>query len=172
MKLIEAMKAVKANKVKIADLQAKIAANSAHTSFETPLYGNNQQTQIGEWLRSAFDTARDNVKLLTRISKTNLQTPVTIDLGDRPVTKSIAEWVWRRREYASIDLATARSLSDRNLKEGHINSTIPGGPPVTVTIVRYYEPTERDRLVAMYASEAAAIDAALEVANAITDLAE
>lgn len=172
MKLIEAMKKIKANKEKIADLQAKIAANSANLSFETLPYGTTEQTkaQLGEWLQSCTDLTQDNVKLLTSIARTNLATSVTITLGDRPVTKPIAEWVWRRREYAQVDQATWSRLTDRNLKEGNVQSS--PGVMTEVKLVRHFDPALRDKMIAIYASEKHEIDAALEVVNAVTDLIE
>ncbi len=51
MKIIEAMKRVKANKEKIADLQAKIGNASAHMSHETPLY-QEPSAKIREWAQA------------------------------------------------------------------------------------------------------------------------
>lgn len=171
MKIIEAMKRVKANKEKIADLQKKIGQHSANLSFETPVYGAEQGAKVAEWLQSARDTAAENVRLLTAISRTNLVTLVTIELGDNRITRPITEWIWRRREYAAIDLQVTSSLTDRGLKEGHLPMT-PGATPTEVKIVRHYDPATRDKLMAMYSREPHDIDAALEVVNATTDLAE
>lgn len=169
MKIIEAMKRVKANKEKIADLQKKISECSAHLSFETPVYPD-QKGKIDEWLQSCLDTARDNIDLLTRIAKTNMATQVTIQLGDKAVTKPISEWVWRRREYAQIDLHTYQKLTDRGLKEGKLPTST--GLAQDVTIKRYYDPEQRDRKLAEFSREPHEIDAALEVTNAVTDLVE
>lgn len=167
MKIIEAMKRVKANKEKIADLHNKIAQHSAHLSFETPVYPD-QEGKINEWLQSCFDTAQENIRLLTAIQRTNMSTPVTIELGEKRVTKNIAEWVWRRREYAGIDLQTFQKLTDRGLKEGKLPTTT--GVAQDVTIKRYYDPEARDKALAIFQREPHEIDAALEVINATTDL--
>lgn len=172
MKVIEAMKKIKANKAEIADLQNKIFANSARLSFETPQYGDGQTNKIAEWTQGALDKSRDCIDLLTRISRTNLATIVTIDLGGKAVSKTVAYWVYRRREYAALDLLTIQKQSDRGLKEGGVLPNPSGGPTSTVSIVRYYDPAKRDERMAIFAAEAAAIDAALEVSNAITDLVE
>lgn len=171
MKIIEAMKRVKANKEKIADLQNKIGTFCVNMSFETPQYGDKTGDQVKEWLQSAQDTVQENIRLLVAIAKTNAATVVSIKLGDNTVTKSISEWVWRRREYAALDLATWSKLTDRNLKE-HQVQTAPGGPTTDVKIIRHYDPALRDKMIAMYRSEKLEIDAALEVANAMTDLVE
>lgn len=170
MKLIEAMKRVKHNKEKIVDLQAKIGAVCANTTIETPLYGTETPELIKGWLQSCTDLTRDNVGLLVSIARTNLATPVTITLGDKPVTKSIAEWVWRRREYAALDLATFSKLGDRGLREGSAPTST--GVALEIKIVRHYDPVARDKVVAMFKSEPHEIDSALEVVNAVTDLIE
>ena len=172
MKLIEAMKRVKQNKEKIAALQDMIGNFSAHLSHETPVYGTETPEKINGWAQSCEDLAQENVKLLTAISRTNLSTQVTVTLGEKRVTKSIAEWIWRRREYASLDLVTYQRMGDRGLREGHLNSSVPGGTPIEVKLVRNYNPERRDKKLAEYKSEPHEIDATLEVTNAVTDLVE
>lgn len=171
MKIIEAMKKVKANKEKIADLQAKIAQVSAHSSVETPLYGAETKTRITEWLQACYDLGQDSIHLLVSIQRTNLNTNVTINVGGQPVTKTIAEWVWRRREYAALDLASWSKLTDRGIKEGKVQFS-QGAEPTAVTIIRNFDPMVRDKHLAMYKNEPNEIDAALEVINAVTDLIE
>jgi hypothetical protein len=167
MKIIEAMKQVKSNKEKIADLQLKIANTCANHTHETPLYPDTK-AKVSEWLQSCEDTARDNVGLLLAIQKTNLATNVTIELGGKSVTKCIAEWVWRRREYAAMDSMTWSKLTDRNLKEGFMPTST--GQQMEIKIVRHYDPVLRDSKLAMYRDEPHRIDAALEVVNATTEL--
>ena len=168
MKLIEAMKKVKQNKEKIADLQNKVSQYCANLSFETPLYGSETKTKINEWLQSCADLTQDNINLLCSIAKTNLATSVTVEIGGKQVTKTIAEWVWRRREYAAIDLATYSKLTDRGLKEGSAQTS--PGVMTEIKLVRHYDPVARDEKVSMYRSEPHLIDAALEVVNAVTEL--
>lgn len=173
MKIIEAMKKVKANKEAIRDLQAKIALNSALLSpIETSPYGDKVAVtaKIQEWVQGCYDRGQENVRLLVAISRTNMQTMVPIHIGGRTVTRSMAEWVWRRREYAALDLITWKSMTDRNLKEGNINTS--PGTVTKVEIQRHYDATQRDTKIAEYTSEAHEIDAALEVINAVTDLIE
>ncbi len=172
MKIIEAMKRVKQNKEKIVDLQKKVADHAAHLSIETPMYGQNTAQQVAGWQQACHDLTLDNVGLLVAIARTNLATMVTIKLGDQSVTKCVAEWVWRRREYAAIDAKTWAVLGDRGLKEGTVPNSVPGSEPVRVTIVRNYDPRIRDDKLAMFKSEPHEIDAALEVVNATTDLIE
>lgn len=169
MKIIEAMKRVKLNEEKIVDLQAKIKQYCVHLNIEKPAY-KDQHARVKEWLQSCTDLTQENVRLLCAIQRTNLETPVTIELGGKSVTKTIAEWVWRRRKYAEIDRQTWSGLSDRGLKEGISQS--PTGGQVEMTLVRYFDPVERDNRVLMYREEPGLIDSTLEVVNATTDLLE
>lgn len=170
MKLIEAMKRVKANKEKILDLQSKIAMHCANLQHETPLYGLETGQRIKEWLQACTDISQENVRLLIAIQRTNLATQVTVELDGNSVSKSIAEWVWRRREYAKLDEATWSKLTDRGLQEGYIKSSTQ--EPFQLKLVRHYDPIVRDKRVMMYKNEPHAIDAALEIVNAVTDLVE
>lgn len=170
MRLIEAMKRVKSNKEKITDLQKKVADHCANMAHETPVYGTETGTRIKEWLQSCTDLSQENVRLLLAIQRTNLHTPVSIMLGEKSTTKMIAEWVWRRREYAALDLLTWSKLTDRGLKEGLANTST--GQPFELKLVRHYDPVQRDGRLALYKSEPHDIDAALEIANATTDLLE
>lgn len=167
MKIIEAMKKVKANREKIADLQRKIRDNSAHLSHETPAY-ENPKRKIADWAQSCRDLTQECITLLTAISRTNLATPVTIELEGRKVTKTIAEWIWRRREFAAIDATTFQAMTDRNLRPGHIDTST--GGKFEVHVVRNYDIEFRDACIAEFTAEQHEIDAALEVVNAVTDI--
>lgn len=167
MKIIEAMKKIKANREKVADLQAKIRDNSAHLSHETSPY-DSPAKKVKEWAQSARDLTQESANLLTAISRTNLETSVSVEIAGKVVTKTIAEWVWRRREFARTDRDTFAAMGDRGLKEGHMQSST--GNPIEVKIVRNYDVEIRDRMMAEFSEEPGAIDAALEIANATTDL--
>jgi hypothetical protein len=167
MKIIQAMKQIKANLIKMSDLKNKIAAHCANLSFETPAYGIDTKTTIDGWLQAFNDLSQDNVNLLCDIQRTNLATSVTIELGEKSVTKTIAEWIWRRREYAQHDLAAWNCLTDRGLREGNIQTST---GIMESKLIRHYDPIKRDKKIALYTSERHAIDAALEIVNATTDL--
>lgn len=170
MKLIEAMKRVKANKEKIADLQERIGQVAAHLSIESPLYGVDTPSKINEWIQSCNDLTQENVRLLVAVARTNLATAVPIQLGGKLVTKSIAEWVWRRREYAAVDLATWSKLNDRGLNDRQLSTST--GVPLEIKVVRNYDPDRRDEKISEFKMEPHEIDAALEVVNAVTDLVD
>lgn len=169
MKIIEAMKRVKLNDQKLADLRAKITTSAAHLSIEQPTY-EMQRDRVKEWLQSCEDLTQESVRLLIAIQRTNLATSVTIELGGKSVTKTIAAWVWRRRKFAEQDRLSWAALTDRGLKEG-LTST-PGGGAIELKITRYYEPHKRDEKITLYRDEPHLIDAALEIVNATTDLLE
>ncbi len=170
MKIIEAMKRVKANEEKVADIHTKISQVSANLTIETPLYGPETAAKIREWLQACEDIGRENIRLLVSIQRTNLATPVTIEVGGKQVTKPIAEWVWRRRKYAALDLSAWTKLTDRGLKEGQGQSST--GVPLEIRIQRHYDPVKRDERLAEYRAEPHQIDGALEIVNATTDLLE
>lgn len=169
MKLIEAMKKLKDMNVKAEDLRKKVSANCADLSIETPLYGADQKATVDGWIQAHSDLMQEILKLRVAIQRTNLSTNVTIEIGGKQVTKSIAEWIHRRRDLAKLDMQMWACLGDRNLKEQNVQ-TSPGGPVTEIRIRRYYDPTQRDAKLELYRSEPSVIDATLEVSNAVTDL--
>ena len=171
MKIIEALKSVKALAVKADDLRKKIATHSAYISIENPVY-KDQKEQVAKWLQAHEDVLREIASLSVRIAKTNLAIIVKIKIGDNVLEKSITEWVLRRRTLAGLDLLAWSALTDRNLKEQLLGSSSPGGEPTKISIIRCYEPTVRDDKVAVYKAEPNTIDVALETVNAVTDLLE
>lgn len=167
MKIIEAMKKIKDLQKKADDLRTKVKQHCADLDFETAVYPD-QKGQVQSWLQSHSDVVKEILALRFAIQKTNIATPVTIELGGVQVTKTIAEWIHRRRDLASLEMDVWRGLTDRNLKEGAIQQT--SGQTRDVKIRRYYDPAERDKKVDLYRSEPSIIDATLEVVNAVTEL--
>ena len=170
MKIIEAMKRIKHLQEKCADLRAKVGRYCTDLDFETPTYQPDQRAQIAEWLQSHADTVQEIAHLRVAISRTNLVTMVTIELAGHQVTKCITEWIHRRKDLAKLDLEMWAQLTDRNLKEGMMNTSTGGAKEVRIR--RYFDPRMRDAAMASYKSEPAIIDGHLEVVNAVTDLIE
>ena len=168
MKIIEAMKQIKDLQVKAEDLKRKVSQLCAIQSIETPLYGKDQAEKIKEWCQGYGDILKEILRLRVAIQRTNLSTNVTIELGGKQVTKSIAEWIHRRRDLANLEQSLWQSIGDRGLKEGTLQNS--QGEKVDVKIVRYYDPNIRDQNVELYRSEPSRIDSTLEVINAVTDL--
>jgi hypothetical protein len=171
MKIIEAMKKCKDMMRKAEDYRSKIALNAAHLSFETPTYGEKQREQIAEWVQGHEGLMQEILKLRVAIQRTNLATDVPIEINGKTVIKTIAEWIHRRRDLAKLDQQAWAALSDRNLQEGKAKNS-QGGPDFDITVVRYYDPAQRDAKVELYRSEPMIIDGTLEVINAVTDLVE
>lgn len=170
MKIIEGMKSNKELLIKAADLRDKVKKYCADMDFETPMYPD-QKRQIDEWQQAHSDVVKASGELRERIQRTNLATQVTIELGGKHVTKSIAAWIHRRRDLAGLELAMWNALTDKNLKEGQfLPASSPGVQPTPVKIRRYYDPKVRDEKVELYRTEPGIIDRTLEVVNATTDL--
>jgi hypothetical protein len=171
VKLIQAMKQLKTLAIKCEDLRAKVAQHCTDLNIENAPYGDGQKAKIDEWMQSHSDTLKEILRLRVAIQRTNLATPVIIELDGVGVKKSIAEWIHRRRDLAKLELSMWQQLSDRNLKDQNVQSS-PTSPVTEIRVRRYWEPATRDSKVALYKSEPTTIDASLEVANAVTDLIE
>ncbi len=166
MKIIEALKLVKDLYRKADDLKAMIGKYCADVDYETPVYAD-QKAQVSSWMQAHGDVVKLINLLQYRIQKTNIQTLVTIELEGKQVTKSIAEWILRRKKLCDLETNCWKALTDRNLKEGHIPTST---GHQAVKIRRYYEPTLRDQKLASLTQEPSLIDGRLEIINATTDL--
>lgn len=169
MKIIEALKGIKDLHRKADDLVEKIKEHSADLDCETPKYPD-QKRQVAEWVQSHSDILKEILRLKIALLRTNLATNVTIELGGKHVTKSIAEWIERRRSLAALEMKAWNSLTDKNLKEGYENRLTPNSPASLIKRRLYFDPVERDEKREMFREEPAKIDGTLEVANAVTDL--
>jgi hypothetical protein len=170
MKIIEAMKQIKELQVQAEDLKRKIKQNHAHLNYESPVYGSEQKNRVDEWLQGFSDTLKEILRLRVAIQKTNLQTIVTIKINEKDVSKTIAEWIHRRRDLAKLEESVWRVLDDKGLKEGKMKDS--SDEVIDVKIVRYYDPATRDNKIEEYRGEPTKIDSTLEVINAITDIIE
>jgi len=170
MKIIQGLKEIKDLKVKADDLKTKVHKHCAHLSFESPVYPD-QKDQVSKWLQAHSDVIKEISRLQLAIAKTNLDTMVTIKLGDKNVVKSITEWIYRRRDLAAMQQAMYKSLTDRGLQEKG-TYTDSQEDNKEYKIVRCYDPVERDNKIELYRSEPSIVDATLEVINATTDLIE
>jgi len=169
MKIIEGLKQIKDLQKKAEDIRQKIAAHCVRMDYETPVYAN-QGEQIKEWLQAHSDLLKEILRLRIAIQSTNLVTVVTIELGKTKVTKTVAEWIHRRRDLADSELSVWKMLHDRGLKEGFIQTS--AGEKKEARIVRYYDPKERDNKISLFDSEPTIVDSKLEIVNAVTDLIE
>jgi len=171
MKIIQALKKIKDLRKKADDIKDKIKQHCADLDCETPQYPD-QRRQVSEWLQAHGDILKEVLHLKESIQRTNLNTKVTIELGNHSVTKSISAWIERRRELAKLQEDCWRALTDKNLKETYQNQLTPNSPITRVTKRLYFDPVERDRNVELFRSEPSKIDSTLEITNAITELLE
>jgi len=176
MKLIQGMKQVQDLLRKADDLKQKIAKYCVDLDFETPTYGSadQQKEKLKEWLQGHHDIIKEVERLRLDIARTNLATLVTIEIGGKQITKPITAWIMRRgvkgNGLAGQEQKAYLALTDKGLKDGQAKVTT--GDTIAVKVRRYYDPSERDNKTELYRSEAAIIDATLEVTNAITELME
>jgi len=171
MKIIEALKKIKDLSRKAADIRDLIAKHCADLDCETPTYPD-QKRQIQEWLQSHGDVIKEILHLRYSIQKTNVETMVTIEIGGNHVTKSIAEWIHRRKDLAKLEEDVYRKLTNRDLKEVYTQKLTDNTPEKQVKRRLYFDPAERDMKIEMFRSEPSLIDRTLEVTNCITDLIE
>jgi len=169
MKIIEALKKVKDLNRKAEDLRDKVKKHCCHSSQKEPEYGKEQQQMVDGWIQAHRDIVKEILNLRIAIQKTNLSIMVPIDINGKTVTKSIAEWVHRRRDLANLDrLVYDAMMGDKGIQEGKFKS--PGDEIVEIKIVRYYSPKHRDEMRDLFIGEPSLIDGTLEVVNATTDL--
>jgi hypothetical protein len=170
MKIIEAMKQVKLLDQRNEDLKQKVAKYCADLEAETPTYGTpeQQKQQVSAWLQSIHDSVIEATNLRMSINRTNMATMVTIEMGGNKITKSIFEWILRRRIYSKVEEAAWNVLTNKNLQVANIRNS---SGDTTFTKVRlYFDAMERDKNVELYRSEPSIIDRNLEIVNATTDL--
>ena len=170
MKIIQGLKKIKDLAEKAHDIGLLVKENCAHDNVAKPKYGEEQQARVDGWMQSYHDLLTEILDIRIRIQKTNLETLVPIELGGKVVTKSIAEWIHRRRDLASDEYQLWEILSDRGIKECKAQNA--SGDQFDVWIIRYYDPDQKDKMMALFKSEPKIIDAELEVVNAVTDLME
>lgn len=175
MKIIEGLKKVKDLQKKAEDLRVLVRDNCVRSSLETDKYPE-QTKKVSGWIQSHSDLLKEILHLKIAIQRTNLETEVTIELGEKVVIKSIAEWIHRRgnvrgREgLSNLELSMWEKLGDRGIQEGY--ATSPSGDKMEVKIIRFFDPAERDKRRLDLQSEPITIDSKLEVVNAVTDLIE
>lgn len=169
MKIIEALKQLKLNTKKVADISARIALNSAKKSFEQSPYAD-PVAQVKEWCDQVEGLSKRNSELTLAIARTNAATQVTIELEGKQVTKSITEWIYRRRHGVLMDIAAVKALTNRGLKDEQIKQT--DNTILETKVVLHYDQKERDNRMDALQQEPTLIDTRLEMVNAVTDLLE
>lgn len=174
MKIIEALKQTKTLVRKIDDLKSKINENCADMANQKPTYGTEEQQsqQLKDWIQSIHDSVKEIMRLRILIQKTNLVTDVTIPIGDKTITHTIAEWIHRRRDLAGFERLSWKCLTDRGLKRAAWSPDGTQDKAEFIDVRRYYDPKERDKKIELFTEEIDSIDSKLEVVNAETELVE
>lgn len=168
MKIIEAMKEIKNLLRKVDDLKAKITTHTADLDNQEPAYAD-QAAQLKEWMQGHHDTVLRIAQLREAIQRTNLVTSVTITLpSGLVVSHSLAGWLIRRLALVQKETELYSAIGDRGLQNNAVRDK--EGDVIVVRLRRYYDPKERDKKLEDLKSEPHLIDAALEMANATTEL--
>lgn len=170
MTLTQALKKRKEYFKKLDDLKDKISRISARMENQTAEYAN-EPIQINEWIQARKDIIQEIEKLTYAIQVTNIITQVTIELNNKSITKSIAEWMQRRDKLAKLELESYTSLTDRNLRAQTLKQPDSNGAQV-IQVVFNYNPKERDVNTELFRTEPNTIDSVLETINATTDIVE
>jgi hypothetical protein len=168
MKIIEAMKQIKALEHKAKDLLNFVQMHSSDLDIEAPVY-LDQSGQVKSWIDAYVGALETIVSLQAKIQKTNTVTQVTIELGGNRISKTISEWIYRKNKIAT-EKSVWTALDGRRLKDSSFIQT--SGTVKEVKVRRYFDPELRDRKITGLSQEPFLIDSALEVINATTDLIE
>lgn len=169
MKIVEALKKIKYLKTKVTDLTKKIREHCCDYDNMEPIY-KDQQAQVMEWVQSCEDTIKEVLRLNIAIQRTNLETSATVQLAGKPVVKTIAEWIHRRRDLADTAKTVWTHLNEKGNK--NIVGVMKEGKEDVARLRLYFDPKERDKKIGEYNEEPSLIDGVLEVTNAVTDLIE
>lgn len=167
MYIIEALKEVKHLREKISDLTKKIGNNSAHLENKPTEY-KDPAAEIKSWQAQIHATTQRIEELLCRINMTNLLTNVTITIGKKTVTKSIAAWIYRRTGLSTFDLNAWMACTSKGLKI-EIDKTEANK---VYSVILNYDAKTRDLKTEEFGCEAGLIDTRLEIVNATTQLIE
>jgi hypothetical protein len=169
MKIIEAMRTIKVLNDKNAGLIGKIQQYCADDGQGEPHYQTveNQKAKVSEWIQSRKDCIKEIERLRLGIQRTNLATVVKVELGGVPIEKSIAAWIHRRRDLAGSEKQSFDALSCRFQPQAMRDTE---GNAFVVNPRKYYDLEKREKMLDILQSEPTLIDAALEIANATTEV--
>ncbi len=169
MKIVEGLKKVKMNRKRIDQLHLKVHELFAHMETDEKPHGyDNPKATLEGWVQTIHDLQKDNATILAAVQRTNLETEVTVEVVEgKPVTKTIHDWLYRRREGVDFDYRTFYNMRT-NLKP--ITERNDAGDLKVINVVYNFPVEKRDELLATYSEEKVKIDSALEIANATTDL--
>lgn len=169
MKIIEALKQTKDLERKSKDILEKIQKYCADMDYETAVYAD-QRTEVGKWLQSYRDIVREIGRLKFCLSKTNVTIKVTIVIDGNEITKTICEWIERRKKLCAMERLAYANLSNRGLKDVRMQQS--AGQIIESRVRYYFDPLLKDKMMDILGAEPSLIDSKLEIINATTDLIE
>jgi hypothetical protein len=175
VKIIEGLKKTKDLLRKADDIRSKLALHCADLDAEKPAYETVeiQKKQIADWLQMHSDILKEIERLRLAIQRTNLVATVTVEVVDGTyVEKTIAAWIHRRKDLSKLEATAWNALTNRGLRPQNYRPSPTSDEMKIANIRKYYDQQERDKKVEDFTSEPLRIDAALEIANATTDLME
>jgi len=178
LKIIECMREIKSTKKKIDDTLKLLSEAGADLEHHKPKYGTpeEQTAQVVSWLDRVRSLTDRISELRLALSRTNNSVPVTIVIDEKPITKTISEWIYRRQELAMYDLQAWKIVGakERTLRPEQVQELDANKNPVMVlkNVRRFYNVREREHQMEVFSSEPSVIDGALEVANATTDIVD
>lgn len=168
MKIIEAMKQIKALEHKAKDLLELARKHAADLDIESAVYPD-QKGQVKSWIDAYIGCLDTIISLQTKIQKTNTETVIPIIIGDDKIVRTISGWLYRKNKIAT-ETSIWKSLTDGNCRDSAFVES--SGKQRDIKVRRYYDPQLRDKKISLLSQEPFLIDAALEVTNAVTDLIE
>jgi len=171
MKIIEALKQTKYLKRKLEDLRVKISNHCVDMDCDTPVYPD-QKGQVQKWIQMFGDTVKEIGRLKHCLNRTNIETKVSVQIDEKSIEKSIAEWIIRRRELIELEKRCWMVQDDGRFPAQQAMKRNDSGEQFIANIRRYYDPVVRDKRLALLGEEPTLIDSTLEIANATTDLIE
>lgn len=172
MKIIEAMRKIKTLDERLSGLVIKIREHSSDNGEGEPVYitVQDQVNKIKEWVQCYKDTVKEIERLRVAIQRTNIAVEVPVTMSDDSIVKkTIAAWIHRRRDLSKKDAHAWEALRCPHKPRAVLETD---GKGACINPRRYYDMNGRDSMLAILQAEPNCIDAALEIANATTDIIE
>lgn len=168
MKMIQALKTLKQLLIRVKNNERRLLTQCQQMSRE-PLPGDPKK-EVATLHQGIRDTLREFERLSAMIQFSNASTYLTIDIpGGGEVRKTVSEWLSRRQRTLEIDAAVYQQLASK-LQSLHPDTIVVEGDTVLNSPETNYDAEEYSVRRGNLEEERLAIDAALEIHNAVTDL--
>ena len=171
MKIIEALKNLKTIEKRIESNCQKITQYCSYISCETPVFETEerQRQEVQSLIQANGDLQKEYLRLKIAIERSNIETNVFI-LGKN---YKISELIAIRRGLGACMRKTYESLNPR-LSMDKLSAVYRSGMDATnpPRVIHLYKESEKNERLKEIEELLSSIDAALEITNATTDLAE